>query len=448
MQSHGRSARRILTAIGTLLVWIALTPAAAPAVRMDASTSTAAYLQAVAKTPDGDEFENRTRLFERIRVNVRDLGSPAFSFHTFLTARYDASNDAIGDVRTRIYHGYFQAQRSTGPPGALRGWARLGRQWVSAGVGSGTIDGLAVQAERSGWGAIRLFGGTLGAERREGLQIWTIDDPKDSRRLGGELTIHPRLREAFVPEISTSFSDTRRNDVQESQRIGGRLSLQVRRQLRLWTEVRHDLLLDRTYGTSTGAEFLKLRGTLRAWAEYNRRTAVFPENSFFASFDPKPVSELRGGLGLGLGGPYRATFDFTRSDFKGGTRTVTVGDSVTTRTRVDRSTGYRAVLHRGAFSVGGRFQGGFGGDRASILLAGQHPVTPKLHLQGSIGYEDYDHGDGWLVDNTATTAILRAAYEVRQDTDMTIQVEGLRNRDLKRDLRLLLQVDKRFRTGR
>lgn len=417
----------------------------APAVRLDATSSTALYSQAVAKGGSGDDFENRTRAFERLRLDLTDFAGRSLSLHGFLTARNDLTTQNLGETRTRLYSGYLRYRSANAAPGALRYDARLGRQWIHAGVGSGTVDGILLRADRSGWGAISLFGGTLGSQRRD---RGGFDKPDLSRRLGAELRIRPRVSASADPEIALSFADTRRLELVENQKLGGRASMWIRRRLGMWTEVRHDFILDRTYSSAAGVEVLKPARNLRAWAQYDRRTPALPATSTFAFFETKPVSGFRGGIGLRVAGPYHAAFDFERTDFKGGVNTVVTGDSIATRARVDRASSYRIVLTRGDYQIGGRFESGFGGKRSGFLIAARHDFGEKLKLTLDIGLDNYDYGSGPVEDNKAASGLLAATYALARDSRLTAQIEGLNNRDLKRDIRMMVRFDQRFRFER
>jgi len=430
----------VLAAAGSAAFW-----GTASAVRLQGTSATAAYVQKVAKGGTGDDFENRTRLFERIRFDLLDLGNPDLSFHTLLTARNDVTNQRLQDTRTRLYAGYLEYRPAPRSENNLRYSLRFGRQWVQGGVGSGTLDGFAAQTDHPRWGGLTVFGGTLGIDSREQLRL---DAPKDSRRLGAELRIRPRVSEAAIPEVSVSFADTRRNDRDESRRLGARGSLRIRRQLRFWSEVRHDFLLDRTYGTAAGVEFIKPERGLRIWGEWNRHTTALPATSFFAFFDQKPIAELRGGTGFGLGGAYRLSVDFSRTDFKRQARYVSIEDKRVSRARVDRATSYRMVLQRGSVQLGGRIESGFGGDRASLVASASQEIGTCWRFDLDVGIQDYDFGHSPLDDNSAASGLLAATYKMSTDTRITAQLEGLNNRDLKHDMRLLARVDQRFRLGR
>ena len=413
--------------------------------RLNGTSSTAAYVQEVAKDGTQDTFENRTRLYERLRIDVLDMSSPKLSFHTYGTLSNDLTNQNIGDTRTRLYNMYIQYRSAPKSPDAFRFDTRLGRQWVTSGVGVGTIDGVILSTDRPGWGGITVFGGTLGMDTRDQLRF---DSLKDSYRFGGDLRILPRLSDGYEPEIGLSFAATNRNDVDESQKIGARIALRVRRQLKLWTEGRHDLLLDRTYGTAAGVEFLKPAKKMRIWAEFNRRTPALPATSFFSVWDSKPVNEVRGGIGAGVGGPFRLVFDFTRTDFRAETKYVDSEGTPVSRSEVDRATSYRFTLERGICQLGVRFSKGFGGDRTG-LVASLHPeLGERFTVDFDLGYESYDYGSNAYEDNTATTGILALGYKPARDTRITAQIEGISNRDLKQDVRLLARVDQRFRLGR
>lgn len=420
----------------------ALGTSSARAWRVNGTSSTAAYVQEVAKAGTEDQFENRTRLYERLRIDVMEMGRPSLSFHTYGTLSNDLTNQNIGDTRTRLYNAYLQYRFSPFSP-SLRTDARLGRQWVLSGVGSGTIDGLVLSTDRPGWGGVTLFGGTLGMDTRDQLRF---DSTKDSYRMGGELRVVPRVKGGYEPELGVSVAATNRNDRDESIRFGGRASLRVRRQLRLWTEARHDLLLDRTYGTAAGIEFLKPAKKMRLWAEFNRRTPALPSTSFFSVWDTKPVNEVRGGIGRAIAGPVRLLLDFTRTDFRA-PKYAAVGSAPVTNSKVDRATSYRIVLEREAAQIGVRFSKGFGGDRVGLVASLNQDIYEKLNVNLDLGYESYDYGSNAYEDNTATTGILALAYKLAQNTRVTAQIEALNNRDLKQDVRLLARVDQRFRLG-
>lgn len=422
-----------------------LWPIDAIAYRLNGTSSTAAYIQEVAKPGTEDDFENRTRIYERLRIDIMEMGNQNLSFHTYGTLSNDVTNQDIGDTRTRLYNAYVRYRSTRSRSDAIRYDLRLGRQWVTAGVGSGTIDGLLIVTDRPGWGGITLFGGTLGIDTSDQLRF---DSLKESQRIGGDLRIQPRLSNAYEPELGLSFAATSRDDVDESQRLGARASLRVRRQLRLWTEFRHDFLLARTYGSAAGVEFLKPAKRLRLWAEYNRRTPILPATSFFSVWESKPISDIRGGLGTGISGPYRLIFDFTRTDFRAETKYVDVEGEPVSRSQVDRATAYRIVIERNAAQIGVRFSSGFGGDRTALIASLNQDFGDRFNVNLDLGYESYDYGSNVYEENTASSGILALSYKATTSTRVTAQIEALSNRDLKQDVRLLARVDQRFRLGR
>lgn len=412
-------------------------PVNADAVRIQGTTSTAFYSQDVAKGGAGDDFENRTRAFERLRFDVLDLGTPALSFHSSLTARNDLTNESLGDTRTRLYHGYLEYRPLRAANRGLAFQTRLGRQWVTAGVGSGTVDGLLLRFDRPGWGGLTLFGGTLGMDAREQLRF---DSPDDSRRLGAELRVRPRVDWPVVPEVKVSFADTRRDEDLESQRLGVRASASCRRGTRVWGELRHDFALDRTYGTAAGFEFLRTARYLRVWGEYNRRTAALPATSFFAFWDSEPVQQLRGGVGLGITGPYRAHLEVDHTSLK----SETAEDGSSTET----ADVYRVVVQRNAIQLGARLESGFAGDRIGLVASATHRIGQRWDLLADLGWQSYDWGETDLSDYYAASGILAATFKATSATSLTGQLETLGNWDLKREMRFLFRLDHRFRLGR
>ena len=415
-----------------LVLALAMPSGDASAVRLGGTASTAVYTQEVAKPGTADEFENRTRLYERLQFTADNLIDHRLSFTGSLTAWNDLTNQSIGETRGRLYRAYFRLRDLPTFSRAFRAEARVGRQWVTAGVGSGTIDGAIVRIDRRGWGELTLFGGSLGIETRS---QWRTDAMVWSRRLGGELRLQPDLKEGIEPAISLSYAETRREREDESRRLGVRGSLRIRRQLHLWSEVRHDFLLERTFGTAAGAEFVSRPSQLRLWAEYNRRTPALPATSVFAFFDTRPVSELRGGAGMQILDPYWVGFDFTRTDFK-------------QQNDVDRSKRFRLVVRRGWVEAGAQFSSDFGGDHTNLVLGANRGFGTKWNARLHLGHQSYDYGPTDVEDYTTRTGILALAYQAHAMTKLSAQVESLYNRDLKRDIRLLVRVDQRFRLER
>ncbi len=426
-----------LTVLVILGLGLALsTPLPVEATSLRGSSSTAFYSQAVAKGGVGDNFENRTRAFERLRFGVFDFGISNLSFHASLTARNDLSNQSIGDTRTRLYDGYLEYRPRPFGSQRLTLQSRLGRQWVTAGVGTGTMDGIIVRLDRPGWGGVTVFGGTLGIDAREQLRI---DSPDDSRRLGAELRIRPRVGETIVPEIAASIADTRRDGMAESQRLGLRGTLRYRRQLRAWTEIRHDFVLDRTYGTAAGFEYLRRARYLRVWGEYNRREVALPATSFFAFWDVEPYTQVRGGAGFGITGPYRANLEFEHTALDSETDT---GESSN-----EHADTYRIVLQRNAIQLGARFESGFAGDRVGLVASATRSVGKRWDFLVDLGWQTYDWGNTDLTDNHVASGIFSATYKANALTRISGQLEMMNNWDLKSDTRFLLRIDRRFRLG-
>jgi hypothetical protein len=423
----------VLLSLGAAMI----TPRGAEAIRLQGTSSTAFYSQEVSKSGAGDDFENRTRAFERLRFDVFELGTPNLSFHGSLTARNDLSNQSLGDTRTRLYNGYLEYRPRPAGTRKLCFQSRLGRQWVTAGVGTGTMDGLLVQFDRPEWGGLTVYGGTLGIDSREELRI---DSPDDSRRIGAELRIRPRVSETVSPEIKASFADTRRDDADESRRLGLRGALRFRRQLQLWTELRHDFVLDRTYGTAAGFEYFRAARYLRVWGEYNRRTAALPATSFFAFWDSKPVTQMRGGVGFGIAGPYRANLEVNRTELE--------SETANEASSTEHASAYRIVLQRNAVQLGARIESGFAGDRVGLVASATHRIGERWDLLADLGWQTYDWGSTDLTENHVASGIFAATFKATPTTHITGQLETLNNWDLKQDVRFLLRIDKRFRLGR
>ena len=323
------------------------------------------------------------------------------------------------------------------------------------------VDGLSAKLADSRFGDLTAFAGTLGSDRMASTdRIWSLDKPDQSLALGGRLRIE-RVLGPVQPQLAVSLAQTQRTDwlhmiadttltprvskVTDTQRLGVSAelrtsrtgSLQALRSLRAWGDYRHDLLLSRTLSAVGGIDYYGTWRGLRGRIEYGERRADLRATSHFATFAGKTRHELRGGAGTAVTPAIR--FDFE-------------GDYITSP-GTEKENGFALTTSGYGFSVGYRFNRGYGGNADGFILNGHREVIEKLSLDASFGYVSFDYGDTPedpdLNPQTHedTSGLFAAEYRLLANLTLTGQVEGLRNGGMNKDLRFLGIVNWRFRTA-
>lgn len=394
------------------------------------------------------DLTNRTRLVETLRLDALGLGLDGLSFHTAVTGSNFLTDQSIGDTRFRLYRSFLQYEGGRRNP--LRYDLKAGRHWVLAGVGSGLIDGVSAKLGRRGIGEAAGFFGTLGTDRLASTdRVWSVDSPSDSRAEGGRIRL-ARVVGPFDPQVSASYARAERTPHEERvvdhERFGvsGELRMApgarggrcLLRGVRAYGDYRRDLVYGRNLSTTGGIDYAGGPRDLTARIEYMVRRPALSANSFFASFNGKPVEELRGGLGAAIGRGLRLDLDGSLIQFTEGEDDTGLGVMVS---GYDLTVGYR--LHRG-----------YGGDLAGLILYGHRSLGEKLTLDAAIDYAAYQYGkvdQTDLVaerDDTATSGLLALGYRWSPALTFTGQVEGLSNAERSSDVRFLGMVQWRFRT--
>jgi hypothetical protein len=406
-------------------------------------------------------LQNRARLVEEARLDALQLGVKPLGFHSSFSAGNILTDQSLKETTFRLYRAYLQWNGMRRGPGV--GYdVRLGRQWVLAGVGSGTIDGLSAKLGDSRVGDLTVFGGTLGTDRMLRTdKFWSLDKPGQSRAVGGRLRLQRSLG-PVEPTLALSLSQVDRKPradlVTDAQRAGVSAelrasrtgSLQALRGFRAWGDLRRDIIWGDNLSLVGGLEY---SGDLSSWlswlpahhlgqdfrgrVEYGRRRPDLRATSHFASFVQDPRKELRGGGGA-------TVLPGVRLDVDGDYSSSATGE---------KENGVAATASGYGLTLGYRWHRGYGGSMDGLVVYGHSELFEKLTLDIAVDHNQYDYGDirdePDLDPDIAkdTSGMLALGYRLRPDLSLTGQVEGLRNGGMNKDLRFLGIVNWRFRTA-
>jgi len=394
-------------------------------------------------------LENRTRIFETVRLDALGLGLRGLSAHTAATASNVVTHQSLDDTVFRLYRAFLQYEA---PRGSALGYQiRAGRHWVVAGVGSRTIDGASARIGARSIGEVVGYFGTLGIDRLSSTdRVWSLDDPDDSRAYGGRVRVQPELG-PVRPRVAVSYAKAERTPhevrVTDEERLGvhGELrfagepagGLRVLRGLRAFADWRQDLVYGRALSTMGGLEWRGGRREALARVEYQDRRPQLRATSFFAPFVSEPVKELRATAGAGIGRGLRLDAEGSLFRFDGD----------------EEDTGLALLLSGYDITLGYRVRDGWGGALNGIVLRGYRDLGDRLSVEASLDYTDYEYGNvdeedvREEIDNRATTGILALGYLPHPKLRLTAQVEGLSTARHESELRFLGMVDWRFRTA-
>lgn len=401
-------------------------------------------------------LETRTRLHESLRLSVAGLRLSGLSLHTSVTGANVLTDQSIGDTRFRFYRGYAQY---ASPRGSRLGYdLRAGRQWVSGGVGTGIVDGLAASVRPTPCSELTGYAGTLGIDRLATTdRFWSLDSWDDSRAYGGRVRVQRALG-PVQPHLAVSWGRRDRTPhkelVRDEERLGvhGELALSPRAAggraiasgLRLYGDWRRDLVFNQDLNVAGGIElrapgvaFLGQRRDPRVRVEYQQRRPALRSTSDFASFTITPVNELRAGVGSALWGAVRLDLDASLISFDGD----------------EDDTGLSAVLSGHGLSLGYRFHDGWGGDLSSVVLSGHRRIGEKLSIDANVDLSQYSYGgvendpNVKEIDDGAVAGLIALGYDLLPRLTLTGQAEILENATYNHDVRLLGMVHWRFRTA-
>jgi hypothetical protein len=442
---------RLILRSGFLSLLLCVLAVPAFAFTLNGSSRTTAYAQKsrLAGTDFNlaHDLSNRTRLLETLRLDALALGRPTISFHTEFTADNIVTNQSFKETRTRLYRAYLQ---DAGTTGVFRYDARLGRQYVAAGVGAGVVDGVSLRAHHPSGVEVTGFFGTLGADAiGRSRQFWKLEKPGVSNSFGGQLRLKRDLG-LIAPAVGLSVAQVQRSPhetlVTDAQRLG--IQGEVRftpktteitpllRYARAWGELRRDLVFTVNTHRTAGVELISGRRSGRCWVEYNRKRPTFPATSYFSSFDSRPVHALRGGVGARVYSKLELNVDGDLVSFQGN----------------ESEKGARLMLSCCGVSLGYRLDRSYGGDLSGLILYGHHNLGEKLIMDASVNYTQYKYGeiagDSAVlgVDDNEAAGVVAASYRLRPNLTLTGQVAGLRNARFNHDVRVMGSVNWRFRT--
>jgi len=372
----------------------------------------------------GADPEKYVQTYNGAILHIREIGHKDLAFHTYIRFGNTLAGDDL-NLKHKLYNAYFEWKNLNN-----RVDISLGRQYIWAGVGNGTMDGGKAEVNLSKWGKIGAYVGTIAPLR----ESWKIDSWSSSHMIGAyyksryydtdmQISWVRKNREPseFTIPSGTSLQTIKASSL-TAQLAGLDLSRKFAENLTLYL---------RTEGTFPGTirEFDLDRFELTAdyspdsrltlTGQYFYRNPRQNLNSIFSYFSQSNNQEFW------LNAYYRLTGSYS---LYGGWAYVSYDDDESQRLNL----GFSSSL----FSVGAYKYLGYSGDMDNIFFSAQYPFKKNLWIKGSIAVGRYRLYDDNADYNNLVTSSAGVTFQFRNSMTFDIEGQGIRNSLSKSDFRL------------
>lgn len=370
------------------------------------------------------------RAFQAVQLSI---AQGDVSLHTSLMGTANVTGE-FGDAgRVRLYNLYL-SWRNIGKALDLH----FGRQFVYAGVGNGSIDGIMAQAHFLDHAiTVTGFGGaTVSPEFTE-----IRKNMHDNYHFGGQIVTslfpatriglsYANRREERDPYWALRARDTLFSPVPyyvtndpDAEALGSAdVSYTLRDRLSLYGRYDYDFNNDRT-SRAQGSVRVNLTGALALTGDYIHRIPRISFNSIFSAFVTNAVNEIEGGVEYGFTPMLRAF---------GRIASVSYTDEQSTRWTAGVNTGYGSFTYSGS--------DGYAGELSAVSIQGSYPLFGRMVVP-SAGLSFASYRLNKESDRATAVGVLLGAM-VRPAPSFTVDVQGqwLNNKLMQRDMRLQVKL--------
>jgi hypothetical protein len=378
----------------------------------------------------------------RLGLDFKQLGHPDLSLSTLQTLRNHPPDASGVDLQLRSYRAVLHYRPDR--PYSLS----FGRQWVSAGVGSGLVDGLSLRWKRASLGRLTLFAGTRAFLNSVEDSFEGFDgDAFDTSGSWGFHYLSPSLPHGL--NLSLSASRRFRDGREEDRRFGTQLNWAAREGSRLSYDARIDMARESLY-------YQRLI--------LNQRVGE-GRAQFSWTFREAPATDMQSdswilnyfGDSSRLERWYLTTFDHSTQELRiTMDRPCKLIEGWRVRVEIlelfpedeDRSDGFSLGLRKRNYSVGYRLQRGYGGDRDAFYGSYRRELGELGTVWLELNQVYFRYGDESLeetnVDDSALVSRLGFDRRFADRFDLRTAVELLNNPRADSEIRLLVRVGYRF----
>jgi hypothetical protein len=391
---------RKLFLTGSLLL-LALAPVSALAADIKTQSSTQ-YLWY------NDPFQDKTQgdLLQYVKFSatkIDDAGRFSTVGYGRVSKQFGSSGEAdrgdSDDVLGRIYFLYMNYAIPED-----RGDVRLGRQMVSVGAGSGTIDGARVDVRNIGPIAISLFGG----------YDVRFAETTDRTKAGNYLT-GASAGGSFFKGNNVEVSYLRKYDESDTIRemAGARLEQTVLDKIKGYADLRYDLIHEAYGEFVAGVQAVPFSDRmLTLTAEYYASYPTFDADTIYTVFAVTRYREALGRADWIVTPEWTVYGSYTRADYDGPTADVgTFGVR-------NRSKSVKGLTVNASLDI----RRGYPGDLTGFRASADYAFGKKALLAAGAAYDSFQR-DSMQDGFDAKKFWVGGSYEVRKDMVVKVRVE-------------------------
>ncbi len=399
---------RRLTLTATFAFIILLTAAAdlSAELRFNGSARSLFYSRESFPGAFSGDTDDSFRYYQSFGLHMVDKSTVGeIGFHTFFRVRDDLSLDLTDDPESRLYNGYLEWKRKNSS-------LALGRQWITMGPSSLTLDGF--KASRTFGGQVEVTG-YLGVQtpysRHFSLQGW------DRAKSGG---LHVRTRNLKNASFGFGFQQKSYKGKTTFRELGVDGKLDLPAGLDILGRLDFDLL-DAGVQRAVLTGRKRVSGRLSLMGEYRHYQPRLIDKSYFKRFDLEGNEQIRGGVsytlrpGVSLDASYTGVFFEDENDSY-----ITLG----------------AACPYGSFSY---FHGtGASGDEDGFAVSGSYLFAGSWELFADIDYSLYR-----FYEELDRDYVFSSAFGLNWRPNRTvlagIELQDMNNDFISRDFRVLLK---------
>jgi hypothetical protein len=358
----------------------------------------------------------RALSYESIDLDALSLGLADLSLHCYLRT-LNNPRDAINGPSTKVYNLYLEYDALS-----RRGRLRLGRQYLSSGVGLGKMDGARLDFDPLRGVTVTGFVGT-----REPEELSTkIDSWSSSNTWGGRV----RVDRITGTRIGWSYNRRSRDGGIEADLVGIDARNRSIPRTDLYGRLDYDRVGRRVDLVVVQASS-RLGERLSVTGEYDHQRPQVRSNSLLSVFRQDGYDQVR-----------------LRSNWKLSERVGLEGGYALVQYYQDRTHRLNAGVIIGKWSAGLFYRSGYGGK--SLGGYGNLTFDPgdQLHIRLSADYRKYRTVEETtpLLEAFVTSAAID--YSGLEPLEVSLEAQEARNALLSGDFRLFLRANYRFRIGK
>lgn len=360
-----------------------------------------------------EEKTSYLRAYQSFRFDLNQIGTKTLSFHTYFRSTTDFIHKGPDDPTTKIYNAYLDWKNIQKVLNL-----RLGRQFLYAGVGNGTMDGLRFDFKpKQKLQLTGYVGFQLPRERSTNIDTW-----EKSHIFGGELATtylkDTRLAVSYVQKVRDRWIE---------EHLIGLSASYYHKKFDFFSQFYYNLVYRKAQNFTLRGSGSELFGKLYISLEYQYRRPSIYSNSIFSVFKQEPYSLYR------FTGTYQPIKNFRFSS-----------EYDLTRYKKDNSSRARFGIEYSFIALGLNFRRGYGGESNGVYGKIIYTFNKNFVFSVSADYGKYKIEEEQESKDETFAISSRVEWEPLRNFQLALEVQDVRNKIKNYDLRLQGKASYRF----